>query len=89
MGHQRVLWDVGGRLDRADVALGFGAEIDIRQRSEKPKFWSIYYAFRMMVTEAPEAKEMEPTCGGPCDEPTKPSPYDLGIFFNMGFTFGR
>ncbi len=90
LGHQRVLWERGGKLDRADVSFGFGAEVDIRQRrAKKPKFWSIYYAFRMTVTEAPGKAQMEPTCGGPCDEPTLPSPYDLGFFFNMGFTFGR
>jgi len=90
LGHQTVLWEEGGKLNRPDVALGFGAELDIRtKRHDKPKYWSIYYAFRMTIAESPGAKQMEPTCGGPCDEPTLPSPYDLGFFFNMGFTFGR
>ena len=85
-----MLWEEGGKLNRPDVALGFGAEMDIRtKKSKKPKYWSIYYAFRMTIAKAPGTKQMEPTCGGPCDEPTLPSPYDLGFFFNMGFTFGR
>jgi hypothetical protein len=90
LGHQKVAWNEGGILDRQDLSLGFGAEIDIRQGHEKPRFWSIYYAFRTTIAKTPGGKATgEPICGGPCDEPTFPSPYDLGLFFNMGFTFGR
>lgn len=89
LGWQIVEWDEGGVLRRNDLSLGFGAEMDIRQKS-KDRFWSIYYAFRATIAKAPPSKGDDvATCGGPCDEPTPPSPYDLGLFFNMGFTFGK
>jgi hypothetical protein len=92
VGRQYVDWDGGGRLSRDDVALGFGAQANfvIGRHSDKPKFIGFYYAFRASIARGPDADQPgEPTCAGPCDEATLPSPYDLGLFFNMGLNWGR
>jgi hypothetical protein len=92
LGRQIINWNEGGRLTRDDLALGFGVQTNFRisKRDKKPKFIGVHYAFRATIARSPVADEMAPaTCGGPCDEPTGPSPYDLGLFFNMGVTFGR
>ncbi len=94
VGRQNILWDEGGKLTRDDVGLGFGIQTNFRLNrrysQKKPKILGFYYACRAIVARSPTADQMEPvTCGGPCDEPTAPSPYDLGLFFNMGLNWGR
>jgi hypothetical protein len=92
LGRQYIRWNEGGVLERDDVSFGFGAQFNfmIGKNSPNPKVLGFYYAFKAMVARAPDADEMAPaTCGGPCDRPTGPSPYDVGAFFNMGLQFGR
>lgn len=92
LGQQMIRWNEGGKLTRNDVGLGFGAQINflIGKRSKKPKIMAVHYALRATIAPSPDADKMqEPTCAGPCDEPTAPSPHDLGIFFNFGLEWGR
>lgn len=88
-GHQHVRWHEGGKLGRKDISFGFGAQATFKIGRDKPKFLGIYYAVKMTIARAPEPKSDDPTCAGPCDEPTPPSPWDVGIFFNFGVPFGR
>jgi hypothetical protein len=91
-GRQIVTWDKGGRLGRNDLALGIGGELNVMVKRHTPRasVFSIFYAFRMTVAKEPHSSKVEmATCGGPCDEPTKPSPWDLGLFFNLGLSWGR
>jgi hypothetical protein len=91
-GREIVMWDEGGRLGRNDLAVGLGAELNIvtKRDTPHPNVFGIYYAFRMTIARAPDADKVEmATCGGPCDEATLPSPYDLGLFFNGGLSWGR
>ena len=89
VGHQHIRWHEGGKLGRQDLSFGFGAQATFKIGRDKPKFIGIYYAVKMTVARAPEPKSDDPTCAGPCDEPTPPSPWDIGIFFNFGVPFGR
>lgn len=92
LGREHIQWNEGGVLSRDDVALGFGAQLNvlIGRDSPKPKTFSIYYAFKALIAKSPTKDQMGPvTCGGPCDEPTAPSPYDAGFFFNLGLSWGR
>jgi hypothetical protein len=91
VGAQEVRWDGGGRLGRGDVNLGFGLQTNVRLRRNRPdeRFLGFYYAFRATAARAPELGKREPTCAGPCDEPTLPSALDLGLLFNFGVVFGR
>ncbi len=92
VGRQHVAWYDGGVLTRDDVDVGFGAQFNFKigRHSDKPKIFGFYYAFKATIAKSPNADESgPPTCAGPCDEPTTPSPYDLGLFFNMGLNWGR
>lgn len=92
VGREIVMWDKGGRLGRNDIAIGLGAEANVvtRRDTPDPNVFGIYYAFRMTIARAPDDGAIEmATCGGPCDEATLPSPYDLGLFFNAGLSWGR
>jgi hypothetical protein len=89
-GHEMIWWHEGGKLTRRDLSFGFGAQATFRIGRDKPKFIGVYYAFKGWVADAPGSKgDMDPTCAGPCDEPTGPSPYDFGLMFNFGVPFGR
>jgi hypothetical protein len=91
-GREIIRWDEGGRLGRNDLAFGIGAELNVvtRRDTPDPNVFGIYYAFRLTVARAPDSDKIEmATCGGPCDEATLPSPYDLGLFFNVGLSWGR
>ena len=92
VGRQRVQWYEGGVLSRDDVNFGFGAQMNFKigKNSDKPKIFGFYYAFKATVARAPDADDLGPaTCVGPCDEPTPPSPYDFGLFFNLGLQWGK
>jgi len=92
LGRQFVTWHEGGKLTRDDIALGFGAQLNVRvRRGDKPKVFGIYYAFRMVIADGPDADKMStvPTCAGPCDGPTTPTGLDFGAFFNVGISWGR
>lgn len=89
LGDQVINWHEGGRLHRPDVSMGLGGQASFRLGRDKPKFLGFYYALKVTVADAPPRKDNQPTCAGPCDYPTPPSPYDVGIFFNFGVPFGR
>jgi len=89
VGNQLVQWDGGGELSRRDLAFGVGGQMTARLGKEKPNYIGFYYAFRGLVARDPVGKQGEPTCAGPCDMATGPSPWDMGAFFNFGVIFSR
>lgn len=89
VGHQQIYWHEGGKLGRKDLSFGLGAQATFKIGREKPKFVGVHYAVKMTLAKAPARKDEDPMCAGPCDEPTGPSPWDLGVFFNFGVPFGR
>lgn len=93
IGHQQINWQEGGVLRRQDVSFGFGATMNVRigdRYKKDPKVFGFHYAFKATIARAPGSDKMlPPTCGGPCDEPTPPSPNDFGLYFNFGLTWGR
>lgn len=89
LGRQLVQWHEGGRLARNDLSFGLGAQATFKIGRERPRYVGVYYAVKAFVAEAPERKDDEPMCAGPCDVATGPSPYDFGIYFNFGVPFGR
>lgn len=89
VGNQLVQWHGGGELSRRDVAFGFGGQMTARLGRDKPNFIGFYYAFRGLVARDPLDKPAEPTCAGPCDTATGPSPWDIAGFFNFGIVFSR
>lgn len=91
-GMQRVTWDAGGTLERPDLVLGFGWQLDavIGRRTRKPRYFGPYVAFRASLSRAPESTmELVPTCAGPCDTETTPSQNDVSMFFHFGLNWGR
>lgn len=90
VGNQLVRWHGGGELSRRDLAFGAGGQMTVRIGRDAPKYLGFYYAFRGLVARDPVAKaDTPPTCAGPCDYPTGPSPWDMGAFFNFGVVFSR
>jgi hypothetical protein len=81
-GEEWIGWNEGGRLSRRDLSLGFGFQATFKIGDEHPRYIGIYYAMRGLVARAPERKDAGPTCAGPCDEPTLPSPWDIGLFYS-------
>jgi hypothetical protein len=90
VGVERVAWDPGGVLDRPDLVLGFGAELDGRPywQSEHPRHFGMWLGFRAIVARAPASGEPA-VCGGPCSMPTPPSRNDVGLYFTWGLHWGR
>jgi hypothetical protein len=88
-GRQFLRWYDGGKLSRNDVSLGLAGQLSVRWGESRRKKLGIFYALKLLGSQRPDEKWMPPTCAGPCDEPTGPIPYDLGIFFHAGLTFGR
>jgi hypothetical protein len=89
VGREYLRWYGGGKLTRNDVELGLGGQMTVRWGQNKHKKVGLFYALKMTGARRADAKEMPPTCAGPCDEPTGPIPYDLGIFFDVAVVFGR
>lgn len=88
-GYEDVFWHEGGRLGRRDLSFGFGAQAEFRIGRDHPHYVGVYYAMKTWVGAAPPRKNDMPTCAGPCDEATGPSPWDFGVMFNFGVPFGR
>jgi len=93
LGQEQINWQKGGVLRRQDVSFGFGAQFNVRigdRYKPNPKVFGFYYAFKATIARAPDSdKVLPPTCGGPCDYPTPPSPNDFGLYFNFGLQWGR
>jgi hypothetical protein len=91
-GYQRIAWDVGGKLSRPDIALGFGWQLDavIGRRDPKPRYYGPYVAFRALLSRGPDPESSDPPmCGGPCDTPTRPSRNNVAMFFHFGVNWSR
>lgn len=88
-GHQAITWHEGGRLNRKDISLGFGAQATFRIGRERPRYVGVYYAMKATIAVSPDRKDDSPVCAGPCDMATGPSPWDFGLYFNFGVPFGR
>jgi hypothetical protein len=88
LGRQYLQWYGGGKLTRNDVSFGLGSELTLKFGEPRRKRIGIAYALKVLGMARPDEKYMPPTCAGPCDEPTGPIPYDLGIMFNFAVMFG-
>lgn len=90
VGYERVAWDPGGVLDRPDLVLGFGAELDGHAywQSAHPRHIGMWLGFRAILARAP-VSAAPPTCGGPCTMATAPSRNDVGLYFSWGMHWGR
>jgi hypothetical protein len=88
-GRQHIRWLDGGRLTRPDLAIGLGAQATFQVGAHRPRFIGLYMALQARISEAPVRKHDMSICAGPCDAPTGPIPWDLGIFFDIGVPFGR
>ncbi len=90
VGAERVAWAPGGVLDRPDLVLGFGAELDGHPywQTDHPRHLGMWLGFRAIVARAP-ATDIPPTCGGPCSMATPPSRNDVGLYFTWGMHWGR
>jgi hypothetical protein len=89
VGHEQVYWYEGGKLGRKDISFGFGAQATFKLGRAHPRYVGVYYAMKGWVAAAPDRKDDQPVCAGPCDTATGPSPWDMGVFFNFGVPFGR
>jgi hypothetical protein len=89
VGRQFLRWYDGGKLTRNDVALGLGGQLSVRWGKTQHKKAGLFYALKVIGSRRADLKSMPETCAGPCDEPTGPIPYDLGIFFDVAIVFGR
>lgn len=90
-GWERISWEVGGRLSRPDLALGFGWQLDavIGRGNARPRYYGPYVAFRALMARGPEPENAEPVCGGPCDTATVPSRNNIAMFVHFGVNWGR
>jgi hypothetical protein len=89
-GVERVAWDPGGVLDRPDLVLGFGGELDGHAYwdSDHPRHIGMWLGLRAIIARAP-VDDAPATCGGPCTMETPPSRNDVGIYFTWGMHWGR
>jgi hypothetical protein len=87
VGRQLVQWRDGGTLGRTDAALGLAGQIQIRYGREQRRKLGLFYAARFLFADRPGDKLLPEACGGPCDEPSRAIPVDIGIYFNLGVVF--
>ena len=91
-GYQRITWDEGGTLRRPDLVLGFGTQLDavFRRDTDEPSWFGPFVGFRAVLAQGPELPDdVTATCGGPCDQASRPSRNDLALFFHVGLNWGR
>jgi hypothetical protein len=91
-GYQRIAWDEGGTLRRPDLVLGFGTQLDavFRRDSDEPTWFGPFVAFRAVLAQGPALPaDVSATCGGPCDQASRPSRNDVALFFHFGLNWGR
>lgn len=91
-GLQRITWDAGGTLTRADLVAGFGWQFNvlIDRRAEKPRYYGPYVAFRANMARAPRSStDLPATCGGPCNVETPPPGNDISAFVHFGINWAR
>ncbi len=90
VGYEHVAWAPGGVLERPDLVLGFGAELDGHAyfTTPHPRHIGMWIGFRAIVARAP-ASDLPAVCGGPCTMATPPSRNDVGLYFSWGMHWGR
>jgi len=92
VGVEHLSWQKGGVLDRPDLALGFGFELDGRgwskSASGRQRHFGAYLALRALVARAPDSSA-DPMCEGPCTAATEPSRNDVSLYFHFGLHWGR
>ncbi|HTJ42102.1 MAG TPA: hypothetical protein VL463_08390 [Kofleriaceae bacterium] len=90
VGYEHVSWAPGGVLDRPDLVLGFGAELDGHAywQSAHPRHIGMWLGFRAILARAPRT-DSPAVCGGPCTMATPPSRNDVGLYFSWGMHWGR
>lgn len=89
VGIEHLSWQRGGVLDRPDLALGVGFELDGRGwKQPRPRHFGAYFAFRALLARAPEM-DAPAMCEGPCTDATKPSRNDTSFYFHFGLHWGR
>ena len=90
VGYEHVSWAPGGVLERPDLVLGFGAELDGHAyfTTPHPRHIGMWLGFRAIVARAPST-DSPAVCGGPCTMATPPSRNDVGLYFTWGMHWGR
>ena len=90
LGEEFIRWDLGGKMQRPDVSLGFGGQFSGRFGHAHDHHAGMYYALRVTLARAPSSfTDRAPTCAGPCDTATSPNPIDRSFLFNLGIVFGN
>lgn len=83
-GRQFVFWNEGGRLTRDDLAVGLAFDATGTGRKRR----GMTYAFRATLAENEAADSAPSVCGGPCDSPSKPPRFDIGLMFMITIAIG-
>jgi hypothetical protein len=89
-GYEHVNWNAGGVLDRPDLVLGMGLEVDGRPGygTSHMQHAGWYFGFRTVVGQAPKS-DAPTVCGGPCTMASQPSRTDVSMYFITGLHWGR
>jgi len=89
-GYEHVNWNQGGVLNRPDLTLGIGLEVDGRPGygTNHVQHAGWYFAFRTVVAQAPTS-DAPVVCGGPCTMASQPSRTDVSMYFITGLHWGR
>lgn len=85
IGVERLRWDAGGTLTRADAAFGIGATLlylDHRRHA------GITAGLRITIAPRADSSSGPPGCGGPCDTATPPASFDRSFLFDVTVPFG-
>jgi hypothetical protein len=91
-GYEHVAWRQGGILDRPSGELAVGFDVGGRGKPDshgRRRKVGYFMAFRSLIAQGPEMAGVTATCGGPCNEATKPSRTDVSMFFELGVHWGR
>lgn len=89
VGRQMLWWTQGGKLERQDVALGFGLRglFKVGGSNEKPKVVVVETGVRGLVADAPDLGAPS-RCSAICDEGSKPFPYDVSVLWGLSVGYG-
>ena len=81
---QTFTWDAGGELSRPVAVLGIGGNELGRWATGKA---GLTLGARLELAPR-DATALPATCAGPCDQASRPSPYDRAVIFTAGGVFG-
>jgi len=85
VGYQRVRWDGGMRIDRADLALGVGAAYRAHIPGDHPSSIAAAWAVTATVANAPDPATLPP-CGDTC---MRTRGRDVSVLFTISLELGR